>query len=315
MNEPIYQPSNTEIAILKTLVYSDLFDFPLTERELHHYLMDDDASLERVQAHLRESAWLGQFTTRSNGYIALRPETPAIRHQRDEHSEALWNKSLRYGVWLAHVPFVRMVALTGALAVRNAHSADDDLDYLIVTQDGRVWLTRLMIVALVRVARLWGVQICPNYVLAEGQLAQQRRDIYIAHELAQMLPISGHALYQQMRGQNSWSQAMLPNANHAFFPIEDRTPRRVGRFLQRLAELGLRGRLGDALERWEQNRKAQKFAREAAAHQHSAAIIDPHQVKGHFHDYGHYVMQRYDANLAKYGLSYNETTAHTTPKT
>jgi hypothetical protein len=40
----------------------------------------------------------------------------------------------------------------------------------------------------VRLARLEGVQLCPNYVVAETVLAQQRRDLFIAHSGA------GHAV-------------------------------------------------------------------------------------------------------------------------
>ncbi|MFN8450301.1 MAG: hypothetical protein U0521_17370 [Anaerolineae bacterium] len=41
----------------------------------------------------------------------------------------------------ARLPPVRMVALTGALVVRNASDNDDDLDYVLVTRRG-AWIAR-----------------------------------------------------------------------------------------------------------------------------------------------------------------------------
>src|SRR5262245_8327822 len=134
------KPTSLEVAILKTLIYADIFDFPLTVPEIHHFLIGEAAPLDGVQVMLDCSPWLEQHVTRVNGYCAIRPETAELRHQRDEVSRQMWEPARRYGVWLAHLPFVRMVALTGALAMRNAHSHDDDFDYLILAVPGRVWL-------------------------------------------------------------------------------------------------------------------------------------------------------------------------------
>lgn len=295
-------PTSTDLAIFKTMLYAGIFDYPLTEQEIYHYLIEHPAPLEEVQARLQGSAWLGQRLIRVNGYYALDLAQADLRHQRDQISAELWQTAQQYGRLLAYVPFVRMVALTGALAMRNAQTPRDDLDYLIVTVAGRVWLTRLIIVVWVRLARLWGVELCPNYLLSEHKLPQERQDLYIAHELAQMYPISGHALYQQMRAANPWTKAWMPNAEGPFYPIQAYEPHGWRLRLRQLAEWALGGRLGDWLDEWEAKRKTRKFAHEAARHQESAAAIDQEQVKGHFNDYGHPVLRRYAQMLRQHDL-------------
>jgi hypothetical protein len=295
-------PSQTEIAILKTLLYGDIFDFPMTEREIHHYLIGVHATPEVVHQTLHHSAYLAQHVIRVNGYYAMRPDTAERRYQRSEISGALWNTARRYGIWLAYFPFVRMVALTGALAMRNADSPQDDLDYLVVTAPERVWLARLLIVILVRLARLWGVYLCPNYLLIETKLEQPKQDIYVAHELTQMIPISGYALYERMRAANAWADRLMPNAQGTFYPIQPHQPHGIGRWLQAGIEWLLAGRLGDWLENWERRRKEKKFARQAAESPHSSAVINAEQIKGHFRDYGHPVLNHFHQKLRDYDL-------------
>jgi len=49
----------------------------------------------------------------------------------------IWPKAVGYGQAIARLPFVQMVAVTGALAMDNA-DAGDDLDYFIVTESDRL---------------------------------------------------------------------------------------------------------------------------------------------------------------------------------
>jgi hypothetical protein len=300
--DDVLSPTETEIAILKTLLYGDIFDFPMTEREIHHYLIGSNATSEAVRQTLHQSTFLARHITRVNGYYAMRPDTAEQRDQRDEVSESLWHTAQRYGIWLAYFPFVRMVALTGALAMRNANSPRDDLDYMVITAPGRVWLARLLIVILVRLARLWGVYLCPNYLLIETKLEQPQQDIYIAHELIQMVPISGHVLYDRMRAANPWADRLMPNAQGTFYDTHPHQPHGIGRWLQAGIEWLLSGRVGDWLENWEHRRKEKKFARQAAESPHSSALISQEQVKGHFQDYGHPILNRFHQKLREYGL-------------
>lgn len=291
-------PTHTEAAIMKTVLYGDVFDFPMTSAEIHHFLIGSDASLENVQQTLQSSPWLAERLIRVNGYYALRAEAAEVRHRRADASEQLWDEARKYGIWLANLPFVRMVALTGALAVKNAEDEADDFDYLIVTEPGRVWLTRLMAVMVVRLARLWGVQLCPNYVLSAATLEQNLQNIYIAHELAQMIPISGYQLYCDMRAVNAWSYGMMPNAMLPFYNTPEYTPRRWTRWLKGFGEWVLGGRVGNWLEHMEQRRKTRKFGELASP----AAEIDEERVKGHFNDYGQAILHAFRSRLRDHHL-------------
>jgi hypothetical protein len=192
-----------------------------------------------------------------------------------------------------------MVALTGSLAMRNTQSPDDDLDFLIVTAPCRVWTARAAAVVMVRLARLFGVRLCPNYVLAETALQQDRQDLYMAHEIAQMIPLRGFAIYEAMRRANYWMTGYLPNAQAPYYSEpEIRGP---GRRFQQITERVLNGVMGDAFEKWEQNRKIRRFAAQSRRAKASAQL-DADHVKGHFDDYGCPTLEGYRERLRRYYL-------------
>jgi hypothetical protein len=246
---------------------------------------------------------LKRLLRQANGYVIRsgRDNLVECRVTREQAARHLWPLAARYGGWLAHLPFVRMVAVTGALAVQNVTDNDDDLDYLLVTQPNRVWTARAFSIVLVRLARLRGVTICPNYVLAESALEQERKDLFIAHEIAQMIPLYGHDLYQRFRAVNAWADNHLPNATTVYYHAPKCTFSTLGHIAKAICERLLSGRLGNWLEKWEYQRKLRRFAREIDT-PHSAAQIDEQRVKGHFNDYGHPVLRKYRQRLHDYGL-------------
>jgi hypothetical protein len=226
----------------------------------------------------------------------------ATRIEREQASRELWSRALHYGKWLARLPFVRMVALTGALAMRNAADANDDVDFVLVTAEHRVWLARAFAILLVRLAKLRGITLCPNYVLAEGALEQEQHDLFIAHEVVQMVPIYGFAVYHAMRESNSWVADFMPNADFTFYPEREYHTGGLWAALKGITEFVLGGKLGEKLENWEYRRKSRRFAAEMERQTHHAAQIDHQHVKGHFEDHGHPVMVKYHERLRRHKL-------------
>ncbi len=294
--------TSLEDSILRTLLYADVFNFPMTLPEIQHFLIASlPTTAAAVEGALMQSDRLGSLIACVDGYfmIAGREELAALRQERERASRSLWASAERYGRWFGRLPFVRMVALTGALAVRNAVDGDD-IDYVLVTREGRVWLARACAILVVRLARLRGVQLCPNYVLSECALVQESHSIYMAHEIAQMVPMVGQDVYLRMRALNNWVAEQLPNAQTPFAPTVD-VPDVVGwRMLKRVLEALLGGALGDAVEDWERERKLRRFA--ALAGESKSARLDAQHVKGHFSDHGHPAIVQYLARLEKYGV-------------
>ena len=121
-------------------------------------------------------------------------------------------------------------------------------------------MVRGMAVALVRLARLAGDYLCPNYLVTENLLAVHDRNLYTAHEIVQMIPLYGLDVYRQMCALNQWIIDFLPNAGGIHARRSEDPLNRVGGWFKQVAERMLGGALGDRVEHWEMKRKIAKLS-------------------------------------------------------
>lgn len=282
-------------ALLHTATYADIFDYPLTAREIHRYLTGLRAPFEAV-----ESALPGPLQ-RVGAYYTLpgREGIVATRQRRQKIADALWPHALRFGARIARLPFVRMVAVTGSLAMDNAEE-DADLDYLIVTTPGRLWLCRALVLALGRLAALQGVQLCPNYMISQRILSFSAQNIYGAHELAQMVPLAGMDVYAEIRDRNRWMDSFLPNAAGA--PVNDKSHPKTASQISGdswLEALLLTPPVA-IVEKWEMDRKIRKLRRENGENPEASFSVDC--CKGHSQRHGQKTTQKLE-NMLKESLT------------
>ncbi len=281
---------NLEKAILLTVTYADIFNYPLTVNEMHRYLIGQTAAIEEVYASACKMASLNQVGIYF--HLSGRGEIIACRERRARASALLWQSALAYKHLLAQIPYVRMLAITGSLAVNNSDQ-DDDIDLLVVTDPGRLWMCRAMMMLVVRYALLRGVRLCANYLVSTRSLEFPDKNLYAAHELAQMVPLTGLEIYDEIWRQNAWVQAYLPNASGALLsPVrQDEADQRMP--LRAFLEAALRHPAVDRVESWEMNRKIARFSREQRGSLESGFSAD--YCKGHAHRH----QQRTGAALAE----------------
>ena len=256
-----------EQAAIRTVAYADVFDYPLQFLEVHRYLHGTAATTEATEAALARCSAPGGALCSRDGFYTLhgREGLIALRDRRAAVANGLWPAGLSYGRLIAALPFVRMVAVTGSLAWHNVDTGGD-IDYLIVTDPGRLWLCRLLVALVRRAARRGGVKLCANYLISTRALAFAHRNLYTAYEVARMTPIAGLGMYRRLRRANPWVEAYLPNAvNLPRAPERDAVDRshqpKMGLAgLARVTQRILGSPLGALLERWEMRYRMRKLA-------------------------------------------------------
>ena len=296
---PQLPPTNGHLrvgdSILATIVYADLFDYPLTLDEITRYQVGTSYTSVRIADALAGDPALRQRLAHINGYYSLseRSNLATVRRGREQRSRRLWRKAILYSRWVSNMPFVRMVAVTGALSMHNVGSVPD-IDLLVVAREGRVWTCRRALIGCVRLARLMGDDLCPNYILSESSLRLDQRDLYTAHELAQMVPMSGLPVFRRMLRANEWAASYLPGA---FGPLGFDTPPEPARPMQRPIEALLRRSAFDPWETWELRRMRAKLR--PALGSAAEVVCSPAQCKGHTGLHRQTVLERYERRLAE----------------
>jgi len=280
-------------AIFHTLAYADVFEFPLRAPEVYRYLTSTRATLEQVREVLADETRFSQV----GDYFTLRGREQIVetRKRRGRVAARLWPQATRYGQMIARLPYVRMVAVTGSLAMNNTDEGKD-VDYMIVAAPNRLWICRALILLLARFSRMQGIRLCPNYLVTTNALAFQEKSLYVAHEVAQMIPVSGMEIYQEIRRLNAWIDDYLPNASGVPELAQGVQSEEKPFFLKKLMEIVFNLPIGDRLENWEMNRKIKKLSYEQSSSSESYFSADV--CKGHIDRHGENVAMALAARLA-----------------
>jgi hypothetical protein len=213
---------SNDAAIFRTLLYADLFDFPLTDDEVWKYCISKRAiSKELIRKRLSQSL---DFLSLEKGYVFLpgRKNLIQLRQQRERASEKKLALAKKIVSYLAYLPTIMFVGVSGAVAIGNAKK-EDDIDLFIIVRQNTIWISRLLCLCLLafigrrRKRNSFKVQdmFCPNMFLDEAFLTfpQDRHDLYTAHEIVQLVPLlSRENTYTKFLRENSWVESFLPHA-------------------------------------------------------------------------------------------------------
>ena len=206
-------------AVLKTLIYSDIFDYPLTKEGIWKFLIGrvDRALFEKDLISFTPSRW-----ERKNGYYFLsgREEVVEKRIKRKKESGKKLDFARKIIKKLSRIPTVLFIGISGGLALENAEEKDD-VDLFVITLKNNLWITRLILVfLLIGMGQYRGrgkkesQKVCLNMLIDEEALMfeKDRQDLYTAHEIVQLRPMFDRDnTYNKFLSANKWIDRFLPN--------------------------------------------------------------------------------------------------------
>jgi len=208
-----------EKAILKTLLYSNFFDYPLKEEEIYKFLITEKKIgkpefhkiLKKLKAPVKSS---GGFY-----FLFGRNKSVKKRKEREKVSLRKLQKAQKVIRILSLIPTVKLIGVSGALSMKNSDKGDD-IDIFVITKKDFVWTTRFLMVILLLMlgvyrtknSKNYANKICLNMLLDEGQMTLEK-NLYIAHEIAQLIPVfERDNTYQKFLQKNSWVNNFMVNA-------------------------------------------------------------------------------------------------------
>jgi len=237
----------TESAIVSTLLYFDIFEYPLSREQLYCFLMhvkperaEFDRALDRLLLDKQVSMTAGWH------FIAGRDLLIRKRQEGESHARRLWSQAYLAAGRMRHLPFVRGIYLSGDLS-KGVAGAESDIDFFIITARHRVWICKLFLALFRRVSRCNRDKLlCFNYLLSESHLELSERDLFTAAEVIGLAPLYGLRLFRRFLAQNEWVAEYFPRyrraANQSCCVYHGHSRR------QRFCELFFRNPLADGLE-------------------------------------------------------------------
>ena len=155
-------------------------------------------------------------------FLKNRGQIVDLRKKREKYSKEKIKLAKKIIKLLQFIPWIKMIGITGALAMNNSDK-DDDIDLLIITGKNRLWLTRILIIAVLEILgkrrrpndKKFKDKICLNMFLDKTalSLSKEKRNLFTSHEICQMKPIfnRGHT-YERFLYKNKWVKDYLPNS-------------------------------------------------------------------------------------------------------
>jgi len=247
-----------EIAVLRSVVYASLFEYPLTLEQLQQALIGVGADQQSIATWWRESELLQSTIECRDGlfFPAGRSDLIATRSRREGVSRILLERDRRILALISRLPFVRMVALSGSLAHLNAEGSAD-LDLFVITAPERVWSVTLAVLVLSRLFG-WRRHLCLNYVISENTMKIVPEDLFTANQIIHLRPTYGRDVFARFLYTNQFVRNFYPNFELKSDLTTSR-PQGLKTFFERLLALGaapVAERFARSLYGWHLRRKS-----------------------------------------------------------
>jgi hypothetical protein len=250
-----------EWCVLATLAWFAVLKRPLTVAELSRLLLKRKANQRQIADCL---AKLGSRVRERDGFWT-------VAGARVRYPDTESDKWFRYKWWrlglavkvLKWVPYVRLVAAANTVADGTA-TKDSDIDVFIVIKHGRLYLSRLIITALLQLTGLRrhgqhiANRICLSFFTTDAGMdlkgiAFEPYDIYLAYWVAELRPVlSGGKVESELLDANHWVSDFIPHYREG--PSATQHPGLMARFGERVFDTYLGDKLEQRLAAWQQSR-------------------------------------------------------------
>jgi len=222
--------------VLKTLLYYDIWHYPLTARELFAFLPVNSISLLEFNKRLREMV-VGRYILEHDDYYFVRGKSRSVVSQRvakAHHARKLWRMARISMHIIKRFPFVRAVFVSGELS-KNATNHMSDVDFFIVTAPNRLWITRSLLIMFKKLFLLNKKKyFCLNYFATSDHLQLDDQNIFLASEIAHLKPLYNSALFFEYMIANMWIITYFPNFDLQYAVLPKVSERRS--ILQKITE-------------------------------------------------------------------------------
>lgn len=317
MEDLLYQ------SVVRTIAFFDIFDHPLTDRELFEYLHNPPLKpkLDFSLFVLKTRDFPDERIAYTHGlwHLAGREALISLRTERSVHIEHKLRKLDKAVRLFSLTPFVRAVFVCNTLAF-NAADSDSDIDVLVIVKLGRMWIARLWTTIIMSIYRLRRTKkkvtnrICLSFYLADRALNLSKfriahDDVYLSYWMRTLIPVYdpdqlGESI---LRANRELLAPFLPHARHVeptmhYIGQKQRNKRTVTRLLEQVFQSHFGDRIED-ITRSFQRKKIMRNTRSLVHAKDTRVVVNDSILKFHENDRRARYLGEWLEKLEKLGVS------------
>ena len=311
-------------SILATIVFYDILDFPLSDKEVFKYLINpsrfsitskptQEIKTSDVNKELANLAKLNFISSKDNLYF-LKNRNPIffIREERIRIAKDKWNKFLKLAKWLQAAPYVRGFFVSGSLAMDNTDE-ESDFDVLFVIKPSRLYTARLFLLAIASVLKARRKKtditapdkLCFNHYISEDNLHIDHHSLFNAQFYAHLKPVFvSRELHDNFFAANSWINKYLYN----FRPRKEFSQNHIrpNKFLLKISqilELILDSKIGDVFENWARRYQHKRIRNNPQRYNSQGRITaNDDELEFHPNSFEKFLLNKYNETVKKLGI-------------
>ena len=228
--------------ILNTIIYFDIFHYPLTAWESYHWLYGKSEKIEYADfvKELDRMVEDKQLAT-ADGFYFLpgKQEFTKTRQRRYLIGQLKFNIAQRAIGIIGSLPFIKYIAVCNSLAYNNA-SNGSDIDLFIIAESGKLWRARFVAATLMQLLHWRPTElnskdkICLSFLAADDHLDLEELtiedDIYFKYWLIHLVPLYDPSNLQEklLKANETWLRRDLPN--HLVYQTNEFRVAKIGWF-------------------------------------------------------------------------------------
>jgi hypothetical protein len=216
--------TEVEKCIVQTIIYFNIFDFPLTSWEVYKNLWQPEGkyTFREVTTTLDNLVKKKTLGINEGFYFLKRKDNPvAIRKQKYLLAQSKMKVAKRAIKLIYHLPFIRAIFVCNNLAYQNANQ-ESDIDLAIITKKNRLWTARFFSTLLMKIMKKRPTKnnhknkICLSFYIADNHLNLEKLaypdDIHFIYWVKQFLLVSpNNKTVKNFQDSNFWTNKHLPN--------------------------------------------------------------------------------------------------------
>ncbi len=235
---------NYSAEILKILVYSDIFKYPLTSTEIYERsklsIIEVEKGLE-VLVKSKKVFLIEDFYSLHNSN-----EIIESRKNRNQLAQKSFSTARFITKIISIFPFIRGVFLSGSIS-KFCMEKNSDIDFFIITAPNRLWIARTFCIFFKKFFLFNSEKyFCFNYIIDSNHLKINDLSVFTANEISSLIPVFGEAICRRFFEENNWVNDFFPN-----YPIGKKPIKIVKKsWIQESLESIFNNKLSDKLDNW-----------------------------------------------------------------